>query len=101
MTTSGLDALWEALAAAYPGVEGRWARTEGEQSLAGFAIHRGEQPVAHWHVASFGLTELGEKETDDPTVSGCGFELTCRIPVSVSAEPPLWTCNLLLGLANY
>lgn len=101
MTTPGMDALWSALAAAYPAAEGRWARAAEEQSLVGFAIHRGEQPVPHWHIASFGLSELGDKETDDPAVSGCGYELTCRVPVSASPEPPIWACELLLNLADY
>ena len=53
-----------------------------------------------WHYVSYGLTELYEKNQDDPEVSGYGFELSFRIRKEVS-EPPIWPVNLLQNLARY
>jgi suppressor of fused-like protein len=33
---------------------------------------------ACWHFVTYGYTELFEKESDDPAVSGFGFEMTPR-----------------------
>jgi hypothetical protein len=54
---------------------------------------------AHWHLVTYGLSELDGKESDDPTVSGWGFELTLRL--AGDDEPPLWAVDLLTNLAAY
>jgi hypothetical protein len=52
----------------------------------------------HWHLVTYGLSELEYKETDDPTVSGWGYELTMRV---AGEEEPLWAVDLLTTLAAY
>ena len=51
-----------------------------------------------WHFVTYGLTELFHKESDDPNVSGWGYELT--LLTHASAEPPRWALSLLLAVAR-
>ena len=53
----------------------------------------------HWHLVTYGLSELYDKISDDPTTSGWGYELTLRIPVD-SDEPPAWAFKLLEQVAR-
>ncbi len=53
----------------------------------------------HWHLVTYGLTELYDKVSDDPSTSGWGYELTFRIPVD-GDEPPAWAFNLLERVAR-
>lgn len=53
----------------------------------------------HWHYISYGLSELYEKESDDPEWSGFGLELTLRLPHAGESEPPQWPIFLLDSLA--
>ncbi len=54
---------------------------------------------AHWHLVSYGLSEVDDKESPDPAVSGWGFELTLRL---AGAEvDPEWAVGFLTNLANY
>lgn len=72
----------------------------GGRPLDSVTIHRvslSEQPE-HWHLVTYGLSELEYKETDDPAVSGWGFELTMRL---AGDEQPLWAVDLLNNLAAY
>ena len=55
----------------------------------------------HWHYVTYGFSELYEKETDDPAVSGYGFELTFRLKRGEEEQPPVWPMNLLQNLARY
>jgi suppressor of fused-like protein len=54
----------------------------------------------HWHLVTYGLSELDEKVTDDRSVSGWGFELTFRL-ARRDDECPDWAVNLLANLAAY
>ncbi len=55
-----------------------------------------------WHYVTYGLTELFEKSSDDPAVSGFGFEVTFRIPRSPEqTQPPTWPVHLLQGIGHY
>lgn len=55
-----------------------------------------------WFFVTFGLTELYEKESDDPAVSGWGIELTMRTPrVPAEEQPPGWPLVLLRQLGAY
>jgi hypothetical protein len=48
------------------------------------------------------LSELFEKSSTDPDVSGFGFELTLRIPRQGEAEtPPVWPLRLLHALGHH
>jgi suppressor of fused-like protein len=61
-----------------------------------------EEPRPHWHLVTYGFSELYEKENDDPDVSGYGFELTFRITRDPSEdEPPTWARDLLQNLGRY
>lgn len=52
----------------------------------------------HWHLVTYGLSELYQKESDDPEVSGWGYELTIRVPRD--GGPPDWAFNLLHAIAQ-
>jgi hypothetical protein len=55
-----------------------------------------------WLLMTLGLTELFGKVSDDPDVSGWGFELTMRVPRGDSEQrPPGWALNLLGQLSSY
>ncbi|MFD6948774.1 aminotransferase [Nocardiopsis sp. TSRI0078] len=56
----------------------------------------------HWLLVTFGLTELGEKTSEEPRVSGAGFEFTCRIPRGEGDEAvPAWILRVLHALADH
>lgn len=52
----------------------------------------------HWHLVTYGLSELHAKESDDRHLSGWGFELTFRV---ASEDPPLWAVDFLASMAAY
>ncbi len=55
-----------------------------------------------WFFLTFGLSELFHKETDDPAISGWGFELTMRTPRGGDEDqPPQWPLRLLTSLGTY
>jgi suppressor of fused-like protein len=57
---------------------------------------------ACWHFVTYGYSELFEKESDDPEISGFGFEMTVRvIDPEAQNEPPRWVVSLLQNLARY
>jgi hypothetical protein len=104
-SAAGWEAIDAALHQLYPGVEPRhygatipW-RLGGSNPLDGISAY----PRAdHWHFVTYGLSELYEKESRDPTVSGWGFEFTFRLARSDDdAEPPAWALNFLQNLARY
>lgn len=81
----GWDAIDAALARLYPGVE-PWhvapdvpTRLGGDDPLHGISAYRRDDPVPHWHLVTYGMSELYEKVSDDPDYSGWGFELTLRV----------------------
>ena len=73
------------------------ARFSGGRPLELVTTHRVAEPD-HWHLVSYGLTELEYKETEHRSVSGWGFELTFRV---AGQEEPLWAVDLLNTLAAY
>ena len=64
--------------------------------VQGISAYRAE---GHWHLVTYGLTELYDKESDDAARSGWGYELTIRV-APLSNEPPTWTFNLLERVAQ-
>ncbi|HUQ00870.1 MAG TPA: suppressor of fused domain protein [Kofleriaceae bacterium] len=73
----------------------------GPDPLDGLSAYRAEDPP-HWHIVSYGLSELYRKETDDPAFSGYGFELTFRLSRTADeAQPPTWAFSFLQNLARY
>ena len=98
----GWDAIDAALAELHPGQDPRHFAAEiphrlGGADVDGISVY--ERPD-HWHYITYGLTELYEKEWEDPDYSGWGFELTIRVRKE-QAEPPTWPLEVLRYLAGY
>lgn len=55
----------------------------GNDPLDGISIYDGGD---YWHFVTFGLSELYEKETDDPEYSGYGMEFTLRLKKGFSDD---------------
>ena len=78
--TAGWDAIEQEFLRVYPGQDKlkhygtiiKWI-LGGNDPLDGISVYDGGD---YWHFVSFGLTEIYDKETDDPAVSGYGYELT-------------------------
>lgn len=69
--------------------------------LPAIAVYEAVRPL-HWHFVTYGLSELFEKSSDDPDVSGFGFELTMRTPRAPDETvPPAWPLRALQGLGRY
>ena len=102
----GWEAIDAALKAVYGGQKPRhWAAAPhwavgGNNPLDGISVYQASDPP-HWHFVSYGMSELYGKETDDPEVSGWGFELTLRLRRYEEGEPPSWPLSLLNNLARY
>jgi hypothetical protein len=104
----GWDAIDARLAELYPDVEPKHYGTlhrfalGGPDPLDGISFYPRDEPVAHWHIVGYGMSELYTKETDNPDESGWGFELTFRVARDTGdTEPPVWAANLLQNLARY
>ncbi|PRQ05183.1 Suppressor of fused protein [Enhygromyxa salina] len=58
-----------------------------------------------WLYVTYGLTELFEKSSDDPDLSGFGFEMTLRVPPvpgqNGNSRPPAWPLRLLQGVGHH
>lgn len=75
----------------------------GRDPLQGISVYKNLSPEPHYHFVTYGFSELYAKETNDPEVSGFGFELTFRLACSAEDpdEPPMWPLNLLQNIARY
>lgn len=65
------------------------------------AVRIDSAPCPHWLFVSRGFTELAEKKQEDPEISGWGFELTCRVPISASRADIAWAENAMLSVSRY
>ncbi|ALN90308.1 suppressor of fused domain protein [Lysobacter gummosus] len=104
----GWDAINHALNRIYPRQEPKHYGTliglalGGADPLPGISAYKRITPVPHWHFVTYGFSELYEKQSDDPQLSGYGFELTLRLSdPDDSEEPPAWALNFLQNLARY
>ena len=99
--TEGFDAIADVMKKQYPDQKGLYYgtllpfRLGGNDPLDGVEIWKSEKGMPHWHYVTYGFTELYDKESDDPQVSGYGFELTFRLKRGNEEEPPVWPVNLL------
>ena len=96
----GWDAIEAAVARIVPPQEPLHWGTDalpGQDGIFGLSAYR---EATHWLLITFGLTELFGKDSDDPEVSGWGFELTMRVPAT-EAQPPAWALRLLQQLGRY
>jgi suppressor of fused len=105
---AGWGALDAALGRLYPGQEPQYfapplpAMFGGNDPLDGVSAYLADGPPAHWHLVTFGFSELYEKESEDPDESGFGFELTLRLErAEGEAQPPPWAYNMLQNVARY
>ena len=81
--TRGWDAITEAFEKLYPGQEDPlhygtlipW-QLGGNDPLRGISVYDGGD---YFHFVSYGLSELYEKENEDPEWSGYGFEFTLKL----------------------
>lgn len=73
----------------------------GEGLIYGISAYRAPEPAPHWHFVTYGFSELYAKESDDPAVSGWGFELTFRLARGGEDLPPNWALNVLFNLSKY
>ena len=107
LNQTGFDAVAEAMHQLYPDQEGLFCGTiipyalGGDDPLDGVEIWKSGRGVPHWHYVTYGFTELYEKESEDPEVSGYGFELTFRLKRGEGEQPPAWPVSLLQNLARY
>jgi hypothetical protein len=95
----GWQSIDEAFEHVYPGVEAVHF-TPGPPPGLGGALN-GISVFGtndRWHFVTYGLTELFQKESDDPGISGWGYELT--LLTQPSGEPPRWALSLLLAVAR-
>lgn len=72
---------------------------EDRPPLAEIVAFRASHPVPHWHYVTYGLSELDEKTSSEPSVSGFGVEHTLRL-VDPAPTPPTWPFQLLRWLAR-
>lgn len=99
----GWDAIDGALARLYPGVVPvHLAPFPGAHMPGGGVQGISAYPAAdHWHLVTYGLSELFEKTSRQPEISGWGYELTIRVARHPDhAEPPQWAFNLLERMAR-
>ncbi|WP_433331502.1 suppressor of fused domain protein [Spirillospora sp. CA-294931] len=79
----------------------RWT-LGGPDPLDGISAYPRTEPVPHWHMVSYGMTELYSKESDNPDESGWGFEFTFRVARAPDEDtPPVWAANVLQNLGRY
>ena len=79
----GWDAIEKEFLRVYPGQTNpkhygtiiKWIMG-GDDPLDGISVYDGGD---FWHFVSFGLTEIYEKECEDPEISGYGYELTFKL----------------------
>jgi hypothetical protein len=74
-------------------------RFSGRGPIEDVTLHEIEDPH-HWHLVTYGLSELHTKESDDMDLSGWGFELTFRVDDNAE-EKPMWAVDFLASLAAY
>lgn len=107
LTQAGFDAISDKMRQLYPDKGGLYYGTTipyflgGNDPLDGVEVFESERGIPHWHYVTYGFTELYDKESDDPTESGYGFELTFRLKKDNEDEPPAWPVSLLQNLARY
>lgn len=101
---------WDAIDAALAPVYGETEPTHwgsilpwglgGNDPLQGVSAYRNDSQTPHLHYVTYGMSELYEKESDDPETSGFGFEFTFRLKGDFN-EIPIWVVNFLNNLARY
>jgi photosystem II stability/assembly factor-like uncharacterized protein len=74
----------------------------GNDPIHGISVYLRSDPVPHFHLVTYGFTDLFVKETEDPDESGFGFELTLRLARGADdTEVPGWALSFLQNLGRY
>ena len=101
---NAITAMFEGL---YPGQKPRHYGTllpaflGGRDPLQGISAYASGRDQPHWHLVTYGFTDLYEKGDAASDTSGYGFELTLRVARTGDLPPPSWATNLLQNLARY
>lgn len=108
MNTTGWDAIEAVVTKLYGDQKPKHYGTAipymlgGQDPLDGLSAYKADTPLLHWHIVTFGFSELYEKETGNTDYSGYGFELSFRVARSEDEdEPPAWALNLLQNMGRY
>ncbi|WP_435920864.1 suppressor of fused domain protein [Paenibacillus sp. DYY-L-2] len=108
VNASGWDAIEEQMKKLYGDQEPKHYGTlipyilGGKDPLDGLSAYQADTPFPHWHIVTFGFSELYDKESENPDYSGYGFELTFRVAREENEEePPAWALNLLQNMGRY
>ncbi|WP_339310287.1 suppressor of fused domain protein [Paenibacillus sp. FSL k6-2145] len=106
--TAGWDAIDQSMRELYGEQEPKHYGTAlpymlgGPDPLDGISVYEVNTPMPHWHFVTYGFSELYEKEMQDASKSGYGFELTFRLTrTEEETEPPAWALNLLQNVGRY
>lgn len=89
--TAGWDAITEEFERIYPGQTDpkhygtliKW-RFGGNEPMDGISIYDGGD---YWHFVGYGLSELYEKESPNPEISGYGMEYTFKLKKEQYEDP--------------
>lgn len=73
---------------------------DGDNPLPAVTVWASGAPRS-WHYVGYGLSELFEKSSPIPDVSGFGIELTARVARGDEDQPPTWPVRLLQALGHY
>lgn len=74
----------------------------GPDPIHGISAYKNSEPEPHWHIVTYGFSELWRKESSNLEVSGFGFELTYRPTCNADdTKPPNYAINFLQNLARY
>lgn len=103
----GWEAIDRAVGMRYPAqvphqfASSRPYELDGRAPLPAVTVWSSGAPSS-WHYVSYGLSELFEKTSPDPSLSGFGIELTLRVPrTDDEAQPPTWGVTLMQTLGHY
>lgn len=103
----GWHAIDEAIYPIYGAIEPmHWGtilpwQSGGRDPIHGISAYRSNRSRSHLHYVTYGFSELWEKESDEPNISGFGFELTFRLACNLNEAPPDWVLNFLQNLGRY
>ncbi len=67
----------------------------GNDPLEGISVYDAGD---FWHFVTYGLSELFEKETENPEISGCGFELTLKLKKSGDMDADYREIQCIAGI---
>jgi suppressor of fused len=108
MSTAAEDAIEAVLTKVYPQGEVSGFKTVrsyaegGPDPLDLVRVFKVDAPAPHWHYVGIGLSELGDKMSDDEKRSGWGLELTFRLARTATEDaPPVWPVVMMQKLARY